>query len=56
MRMIYNKARRTIVPVRTPWARIFYRGRPWQWHIFKPMSGNGYRAFWIGPFKIVVWN
>lgn len=34
--------------------RIQYRGRPWQWHIFKPLSGNGYRAFWFGPFKIII--
>lgn len=38
----------------TTW--IWYRGRPWQWHVFKPLYGTGYRAFWFGPFKIVVNN
>lgn len=36
--------------------RFWYRGRPWQWHIFNPLQGQGYRAFWFGPFKIVVRN
>jgi hypothetical protein len=36
--------------------RIRYRGRPWQWFIFKPLHGHGYRAFWFGPFKITVRN
>lgn len=36
--------------------RIRYRGRPWQWFIFKPLRGHGYRAFWFGPFKITVRN
>ena len=35
---------------------IWYRGRPWQWHIFKPLQGDYYRAFWFGPFKIIIWN
>lgn len=36
--------------------RVIYRGRPWQWHIFKSLAGTGYRAFWFGPFKIVIRN
>ena len=36
--------------------RIIYRGRPWDWHVFRPLLGSGYRAFWFGPFKIVVNN
>lgn len=36
--------------------RVFYRGRPWDWHVFRPLQGSGYRAFWFGPFKIVVRN
>lgn len=33
---------------------IRYRGRPWQWHLFRPLRGRDYWAFWVGPFKIVV--
>lgn len=39
-----------------PKVRVWYRGRPWQWWVFKPLHGHGYRAFWFGLFKIVIWN
>jgi hypothetical protein len=41
---------------RRPKVRVQYRGRPWDWHVFKPLHGDGYRAFWFGPFKIIVRN
>lgn len=33
---------------------IWFRHPTWQWHLFKPLRGTGYRAFWFGPFKIIV--
>lgn len=36
--------------------RVIYRGRPWGWYILRPLHGTGYRAFWFGPFKIIVRN
>ncbi len=41
---------------KTAKVRIFNRWPTLDWHIFKPLRGDGYRAFWFGPFKIVVRN
>lgn len=34
--------------------RIFWRWPTMDWHVFHPLRGQDYWAFWFGPFKIVV--
>jgi len=38
-----------------PKIKVFYR-QPAQWVVFRPLHGLGYRAFWLGRFKVIVYN